>query len=234
MNDADFELIMAYADGETGPEETARAEALLAEKSEARTALARLRTVDDNVKASLRGVLDEPIPERLIRAVMADTPAWGRLLRFPLGRRIAPPHWALAASLVLALGTVFWLETPGSDREVMQTFVYQTLEQTPSGERRTDLDRDWQVMPLASYQTADGRLCREYAARTGKDTLSGLACRTADHEWKTLVTETQAVATGYQPASGPAGTVAAALASLQAGQPLTAEEEATRLRQLDR
>ncbi|WP_111642512.1 anti-sigma factor [Marinimicrobium alkaliphilum] len=234
MNDADFELIMAYADGETGPEDTARAEALLAEKPDARTVLARLRAVDGSVKTSLDGVLDEPVPERLIQAASEGAPAKGRLLRFPEKWRLAPSHWAMAASLVLALGAVFfWTATPSPDSNTMRTFVYQSLEQTPSGERRTDPDRGWQVMPLASYETADGRLCREYAGRTGDDTLSGLACRTDTNEWEILVSETRAPATGFQPASGPERAVAEALEQLQAGEALTAQEEAARLRLLD-
>lgn len=234
MNDADFELIMAYADGETGPDETARAEALLAEKPEARTVLARLRAVDGSVKASLDGVLDEPVPERLIQAASEGGSATGRLLRFPDRWRVAPSHWALAASVVVALGAVFfWTGTSDPDSNTLRTFVYQALEQTPSGERRTDPDRGWQVMPLASYETADGRLCREYAGRTGDDTLSGLACRTDTREWESLVSETRAPATGFQPASGPEGAVAAALEQLQAGEALTAQEEADRLGLLD-
>lgn len=231
MNDADFELIMAYADGETGPEETVRAEALLAQEAEAREALARLRTVDDQIKTSLDGVFNEPVPERLTRAAKAEAPTRSNLLRFPNSRRVVPTQWALAASVVLALGAaLFWVATPDSELEGMQTFVYQTLEQTPSGERRTDPERGWQVMPLASYETADGRLCREYAGRTESDTLSGLACRTGRNEWQTLVSETQAPAEGYQPASGKAGAVAAMLEGLQVDEPLSAEEEAARLR----
>lgn len=231
MNDADFQLIMAYSDGETGPEDTARAEALLADSDEARAALARLHALDDRIKTSLDGVLNEAVPERLTRAATAEVPARGRLLRFPVSRRVAPSHWAMAASLVLALGAVlFWTGTPEPDAEAMQRFVYQTLEQTPSGERRTDSDRGWQVMPLASYETADGRLCREYAGRVGTDTLSGLACRTDSDEWQTLVSEAQGTPEGYRPASGPTDTVAAVLAGLQAGEPLTEREEAARLR----
>lgn len=231
MNDADFELIMAYADGETGPEETARAEALLAREVEAREALARLHAVDDQIKTSLGRVLDEPVPERLTRATMEQEPARDNLLRFPKSRPVVRTQWALAASVLLALGAVlFWVATPDPEHEAMQAFVYQTLEQTPSGERRTDPERGWQVMPLASYETADGRFCREYAGRTDSDTLSGLACRTGRNEWQTLVSETQAPAEGYQPASGTAGAVAAVLEGLQVEEPLNAEEEAARLR----
>lgn len=228
MNDADFELIMAYADGEAGPEETARAEALLAEQPQAREALARLRAVDGQVKASLDSVLEAPVPERLNRAARAQTPTRGRVLRFPTNP--APSHWAMAASLVLALGAVFlWTAGSGPNTEAMQTFVYQTLEQTPSGEGRKHSDNGWQVMPLASYRTADGRLCREYAGRTGDDTLSGLACRSTEGQWQTLVSRTQPPAEGYQPASGPSQKVEAVLRGLEAGDPLSAEEEAALL-----
>lgn len=228
MNDSDFELIMAYADGETGPEDTARAEALLAEHSEARAALARLRAVDSQVKASLESVLAEPVPERLTRAATAKASAGGRVLRFPMKQR--PSHWALAASLVLALGAVFfWRGAAGPDTDAMRDFVFQTLEQTPSGERRTHVEKGWQVMPLASYQTADGRFCREYAGRTGNDTLSGLACRSTSGEWQTLLSETQGPAEGYRPASGPSPATQAVLEGMAAGEPLGAEEEAALL-----
>ncbi|WP_027328500.1 hypothetical protein [Marinimicrobium agarilyticum] len=228
MNDADFELIMAYADGETGPEDTARAEALLAEQPEARATLKRLRAVDSQVKASLASVLDEPVPERLTRAASDEKPAGARVLRFPMKQR--PSHWALAASLVLALGAVFfWRGAPGPNAEAMRTFVFQTLEQTPSGERRTHPKQDWQVMPLASYQTPDGRFCREYAGRTDSDTLAGLACRSTDGQWQTLVSEAQTPVEGYQPASGPFPQAAVVLQELNAGEPLSAEEEAALL-----
>lgn len=234
MNDADFQLIMAYSDGEAGPEGTARAEALLADSAEARAALARLRALDDRIKTSLDGVLNEPVPPRLTRAATAKSPARGRLFRFPGRLRVAPSHWAMAASVVVALGVVlFWATSPEPEAEAMQRFVYQTLEQTPSGERRTDADRGWQVMPLASYETADGRWCREYAGRVGADTLSGLACRVNGEEWQTLVSETHAVPEGYRPAAGPTDTVAAVLAGLQAGEPLTEPEEAARLRRAE-
>ncbi|WP_347330366.1 hypothetical protein [Marinimicrobium locisalis] len=229
MNDADFELIMVYADGEAGPEETARAEALLAAQPQAREALARLRAVDGQVKASLNAVLDEPVPQRLSRAASSPKRSGGsRVLRFPMNS--APSHWAMAASLVLALGAVFlWTAGSGPNTEAMQTFVYQTLEQTPSGEGRKHPNKGWQVMPLASYQTADGRLCREYAGRTGDDTLSGLACRSTDGQWQTLVSRTQPPVQGYQPASGPSQKVEAVLQGLEAGEPLSAEEEAALL-----
>lgn len=234
MNDADFELIMAYADGEAAPGDAARAEALLAENPEARTLLARLRAVDQKVSAGLSTVLEELVPERLIRAAASAAPSRGRLLRFPQSRRVAPSHWAMAASLVLALGTVlFWAGAPEPDADSMKSFVHRVLEQAPSGESRVDSDRGWQVMPLASYETADGRWCRQYAGRMGDDTLSGLACRTADNEWETLVSEVRVPAQGFQPASGPEEAVAAALKDLQTGEPLTAQEEAVWLRLLD-
>lgn len=235
MNDADFELIMAHADGETGAEESARAEALLAAKPEARSALELLRKVDNTVKASLGGVLEEPVPERLMRAARADAPAGARLIRFPKIKRLAPTHWGIAASLVLAMAVVtFWATTPEPGADAMRTFVYETLELTPSGERRTHPDYGWLVMPLASYETADGRLCREYAGRKGNDTLSGLACLTGTNEWEVLVSENQVFATGYQPASGTGGSVAVALEKLQAGAPLTPQEEAARLRSINK
>ncbi|UZJ44319.1 hypothetical protein OOT55_16900 [Marinimicrobium sp. C6131] len=233
MNDADFQLIMAYSDGETGPEDTARAQALLADSAEARAALANMRTMDDRLRASLDEVLHEPVPERLTRAATVKAPVRGRLLRFPGRLGVAPSHWAMAASVVVVLSAVlFWATSPEPDAEAMQRFVYQTLEQTPSGERRTDADRGWQVMPLASYETADGRLCREYAGRMGTDTLSGLACRADNDQWQTLVSETHAVPEGYRPAAGPTDTMAAVLAGLQAGEPLTEAEEAARLRRV--
>lgn len=229
MKDADFELIMAYADGETGPEDTARAEALLAGQPQARAALARLRAADQQIKTSLDAVLDEPVPERLTRATIEPKPSRGRVLRFPMS--LTSSRWALAASLVLALGAAFfWLGTPEFSTRAMQTFVHQTLEQTPSGERRIHSGKNWQLMPLASYDTADGRLCREYAGRTESYTLSGLACRSTGGDWQILVSQSQKPTEAYLPASGPTADIADLLQELEAGEPLSPEEEAARLK----
>lgn len=231
MKDTDFELIMVYADGEAGPEETSRAEALLAEQPQARAALARLRALDTQIKASLDSVLDEPVPERLTKAATAQALCKNRVLRFPM--RWAPSHWALAASVTLAVGgAFFWMAGPEPGADSMQSFVYQTLEQTPSGARRSHPKRDWQVMPLASYQSADGRLCREYAERSVHDTRLGLACRSAEGEWQTLVSQQQVTGEVYLPASGPTSEVEQVLQRLAAGEPLSAEEEKARLNRL--
>jgi hypothetical protein len=231
MKDTDFELIMAYADGETSPEETARAEALLAEQPQAKAVLARLRAVDHQIKTSLDTILDEPVPQRLIHASATDAPAPRvlGLLRFPKTRPLAPTQWALAASLVLALGFVLSRGTSEPGAQTLQQFVDQTLDQTPSEQLRTDSKHGWQIMPLASYNTADNRLCRHYAGRIDGNTLSGLACRTDNSEWQTLVSEIQVITDGFQPASGPDGAVAEALKDLQTSEPLTAEQEAVRL-----
>ena len=77
----------------------------------------------------------------------------------------------------------------------------QTLETRPTGETSTwqnpDTGHEYQVTPLRTYKTAEGRYCREFNTQVNiggemKDAY-GTACRMSDGSWKIQGSEPEAV-----------------------------------------
>jgi hypothetical protein len=240
----DDETLMAYADGETDADTTARIDGALAADARLAARLAVFIESRAAVSAAFAPKLSEPVPDKLLSAVrqMAETSAASRANVVSLGeRRIARRGaWAptaIAASLALALGLgAGWgLRDPGEGGLLQMAAlddpaVAAALAELPSGGTQ-DLAAGDRLRAIASFQSADGALCREFEHdRTGGGTIVAIAC----HEggtWALKLAIAAGSEGGYAPASS-LETLDAWLVSTEAGQPLSEADEAAALAKL--
>lgn len=239
------EELVAYADGELAePERRAIAEAAQRDAALAR----RIAAFVDTRRAlqdAFGGALREPVPARLLDLLAAPAEARdaGRVVPLPRRPRSAP-RWmpmALAASLALAVGLYAGLSLrPGVPGGVIEGLpaadtLALALETRASGVPLAgeSLGVRYEVVPLASLQTAAGAYCREFESRSGATRLRGLACRESGSRWApqalARLDDTIAPADpGYAPASAGAPDLTA---SIGAARRLTPAEEERALRE---
>lgn len=110
-----------------------------------------------------------------------------------VGSQIGKGDGRLAAT---AGGAVLGLLLGGSIGRSMdqvdQTCVGRALEQAPTGTpvawRNPDNGRQYQVTPVRTFPTSDGRFCREYTTEVviggGIESAHGTACRQPDGTWQ--------------------------------------------------
>ncbi len=252
------EVLLAYIDGELEGAELARAERLIAEDPEARAFVEKHRRIGEKLRQAFEGPMEEEVPERLLRPFEdpQDTVTEATVVPFRSNRRqAAPRRWtelAMAASVALCVGGVIGLNLDfGSGGGAFQQAVHvagpidrgsalhQVLEEVESFESVT-----WEggeagqasAIPLMSFRTADGRVCREYemlvtSAASTSSTI-GIACRGAGEGWtdEVLVVSKQAPEGAGQPAyeaasSGGQVALEGFIAETIAGEPLSPEEE---------
>lgn len=253
MNDTDIEALMAYADGELEAERTAHIEQLLASDEEARAMLERFRQTSTLLDPVARGLLDEPVPQRLIDTVRNHPSFAGAPVAEPdpLPAATVPlsasrvemsaandnrfwPRWAAAASVALAVGLVggHWWGSEGAGRSID---LAQVLQTAPSG-ASTELP-DGRVMLLASFRRTDGQACREFEQTRAGRLAHGIACRT-EGVWVTHLLIDRGPDQGqigqppaFVPASGEADALAAMADALGLGEALSPEDEARLIQQ---
>lgn len=229
------EMLMAYADGELDAATAARVEAAL-EQDEA---LAERLGVFLNTRSALKAAFDPAPPvspqlEAAVRGMAAPAPQVVALT----ARRTARPVWqpvAFAASLALAvgLGAGWFLNGPagiGAPQLALAPGAAAVLAELPSG-RSADLADGHSLSVIASFEDAQGTLCREIAQDGAGGSLLAVACK-AGAAWELRF----AIAAGsggesYRPASAPEA-LDAWLAATGAGAPLPPEAEAEALARL--
>ena len=232
----DEETLLAFLDGELDPEEAREVEAAIASDpalAERARAHAELR---DLVASAYAPLAEEPVPERLLRAVqggaaeVADLDA-ARARRRPT-RALAPgAAWAMAASLVIGLAAGVGLtrlqpqpllaagpEGLEAQGALARTLDRQLASQGPAGPVRIGL----------SFRATDGRFCRSFTASAARG-LAGVACR-GPSGWRFE----RAMAAAPEPRTSAYRTAATEtppevldkIQSMIAGAPLDAQEEA--------
>jgi len=184
------ELIVAYHDGELGPDASAEARRMIDGDAEARQYYEALRRSDDLLHQAFDPILDKQVPSGIDSAVRR------------LSRRQHVSRWmpmALAASV--AMIAVLLVRQEQFDQQLHEQFAemqreivrlrYQALENTPSGTAATWVSPSgnsrFDVTPVQSYRTEDNRYCREYEERTtdanGVEIRRGIACRVGKANW---------------------------------------------------
>ncbi|WP_411034478.1 anti-sigma factor family protein [Shinella sp. BYT-45] len=237
MNKRDFddEILMAYADGELDEARSLALEEALAGDEALAERLAVFLDSRRLVAGALKPLIDEPVPEALLASVrrMAEAAAAkpeDTVIAFrpkPRQQEAAARRWLMpvAASLVAVVSGLagFSIGRLGPAAEDSGAEIAAALNREASG-RDVALGTAGTVLHVvATFRDANGDLCREYALKQPAGSTLTIACR-QDGAWTTRLALTAPQAEGYVPASSQE-TVDAYLASIQAGAPLSAEEE---------
>ncbi|MDZ7873319.1 MAG: zf-HC2 domain-containing protein [Rhizobium sp.] len=246
------EMLMAFADGELAPEEQEEIEKALAEDEGLAERLAVFMDTRDELAATMKPLIDEPVPAALEASLTAAI-ATARHAKFtpqaatpqttetvvPLrprasstpaarstGSAISSP-WgmALAASfvgIVVGLGGFLLGQSTGIAPDGANLALNEALETLPSGGDRALSDAESLHM-IASFRDAEGHLCREFERKAAQAVTTAVACH-GSAGWQTRFALTNPVAEGYVPAST-TDTLDAFLSGIGAGAPLSPEEE---------
>ena len=183
MNPYDEEMLGAYVDGELDDaareafERALAADPQLARRVETQR---RLRLALDSAFAP---TLDEPLPERLLRAAQGHGPGTVVPMQTASGRatRWQTPHWwAMAASLVVGAVLGRQVLAPHGDATLLSTgpegvvatgLLAKALSQQLAADRRS-------VVQIGlSFRAKSGEYCRTFEIRGASTSQAGLACR---------------------------------------------------------
>jgi hypothetical protein len=223
------ETLMAYADGELDAETRRAIEAEMAADPEVAQEVERHRAMRTEVGGAFAGVLDEPVPDRLLRAAKKSATSTGAQPR----RQWSWPEWtSIAASLLIGILAGRALLPPDSEsglvvaesdgRVVAGGALAQALSEQLSSQDGTEIDIG------LTFRTKSGEYCRTFGARAANPVV-GFACRDAQ-TWRIDMLSTAPRAEsggGYRMASTqlPAPIVQAIGQRMQ-GEALDADEEA--------
>jgi len=212
------EVLMAYADGELPADEAATLEARLSEDADlaarvqvfsaSAAALQGLKHADTS--AAMPAGLEQALRARVASASAVDAPAMVAADPVPAGNVVAFPQrrvplWtgALAATVALAVGLgAGLLAGKGTGPSGGADPVFAALDSLPSGEATTLADGT-ELRMVASFNSSDGALCREYE-QIGQNATGQLtvACRDQG-AWVPQLVVALGGAEGYAPASAP-------------------------------
>jgi hypothetical protein len=249
----DDETLMAYADGELDAPLRTQIEAAMEKDPGLARRVEKHRALRADVASAFAGVIDQPLPERLVSAAHGDTasagagraPRRGKVLQFPAKAARAPgPAWttrewgALAASVVLAV-FVSWRVFSPTEQSLM---VASGGALVARGDLAIALDKqlasdqrpDEPVQIGVTFKAQDGGYCRSFTLRGTK--TAGLACRAGD-EWQVAATAVAESGTGQvqQAAAATPPAILSAIEARIAGEALDAAgEENARLGGWDR
>ena len=227
------EVLMAYTDGELDPQTRARVEEAIASDPQVARRVAAHEALREKVQSSFGRVLDEPVPDRLIRAARAST---GRVipLRPKRFRVFQVSQWgALAASFVL--GALVWqlairlYSTEPIIERHGQLLAAGALDSALSSQLAGDQSTSAAVQIGVSFRSKSGLYCRTFQLRE-RANLAGLACR-QQSQWQLEVLGNGSTAHAGQPEYQPAASalppeVVQAVDRVIDGEPLDAEGEA--------
>ena len=231
------ERAMALVDGQLAPaevpglvQELGRNPALVAELQMYLTTSGRRICEPYGVKG------DEPVPARLVEAVLQAPASAGR--RTPSSRYVATligrlqgrtrvPAWSLVAGPALAavlIAVAAWFVLPDrSQGSLVEASLAAALERTQSGRDAAAVA----VRPVLSFKSRNATWCRQYEIRYGTRQVShGLACRTSGGRWS-VVSLTPPGPVGLMPAGSDArAAVDNLVTAMMGGQPLSNADEA--------
>lgn len=241
----DEAMVFAYVDGELDAAQSARVEAAVAQDPKLAATLVEQQQLRAQLRNQFGGVLDEPVPERLLRSVAA-----------PVSAGIVELHSARKARAVRTPSRWSWREWGAVAATLMIGLLVGS--NLPSGKGNASLvasgDGLMAAGPLAaaltsqsagpagqdanigfSIQTADGEFCRSFSLQSGS---AGLACRRGER-WMVDVLEGgqpgSAAGSFRQAGSSIPAALRAAIEARMTGEPLTeAQEQAQIARQWKR
>lgn len=201
------EKLAAFADGELDEDEAADVGRALADDELLRARLARLISVDDQLRVAFAAADDADVPPQLAR-MLEIKPSPVRPSVYGRARRWIPAGAAVAAGVAgLAIGGLIpaqgdddaWLKPDGAAL-VLAGPALEAADRTPSGTRLAA--GPLSAEPVLSFQAGDGRLCRELSIEGPKSAAHAIACR-QDDVWRVealVQGPKQVQVEGYRPA----------------------------------
>lgn len=234
------EILMAYVDGELDEEKRASVAQAVATDSEVARRVAQQRLLRASVQAAFSAVLDEPVPEHLVRAArsapagttVADL-ARKRAANARL-RRLLPQWGAIAASLMV--GALIGARFLGNSGEgVLVTQSGQLIAHGALAHALTDQLAGSQAASAGvqigvSFRAHSGEYCRTFSLRRdpgGASALAGLACHSRG-DWHVDVLARSApddAGAYHQAGTALPSAISQALDAAIAGEPLDANGE---------
>ncbi len=186
LNTITDETLMAYCDGELDVQRAAAIRAALEQDHGLRVRLQKMRDFNDLLRASFQPSLETP--ERFTPLLAEENsaqiiPMRTKTLRnwIPTGTGIAAAVMILFAGNALAPGQLPWLERV-DDGIALSGPVQAAIVTKPSGQlvKRNGLN----ILPVVSFVSADGRLCREVQVDDNELGARIVACRDKEKdEW---------------------------------------------------
>lgn len=252
MTDKTFpdEMLMRFADGELDADEMADIEKAMETDDDLVARVAMFIGTKAEAQAALKPLLDEPVPEKLKAAVEgmvaakraedAKAKAVGSATVVPFEARKAQTQpttrqWALplAASIAAVIGGLagYWaaggsMPQPGgmSVAGVVEPAIREALETVPAGQE-VALAAGGRLRAIATFRDEAQNVCREFELDSAdRSTVVSVACN-SNGEWRVSFAVAAPGGTdGYAPASSTEA-LDAYLQAIQAGEPLSAEEE---------
>lgn len=233
--DFDDETLMAFADGELDEATSAQLEAALAGDEALAERLAVFFETRLLVADALKPLADEPVPEALRESVrrmaeeaQSQEAKAGNVVSFRAKPQQEIRRWLmpLAASIVAVITGVAGFtvgRTLNPSSQDSHAEIATMLSREASG-RDIALSASGETLHvIATFRDKNGALCREYELKQPSSSTVSVACR-QDRTWVTQLALTSAKAEGYVPASSQ-DMIDAYLASIEAGAPLSPEEE---------
>ena len=217
----DDNTLMAYVDGELDDQTNAAVEEALSTDERARDYVQHLMEVAQLSRNAFNDVIHEAVPERLLEAIntaSAQQPNMqaANVHTMPEPKKTFHQHaqsWSLPmaaaiAGLMIGSGGGFGVSQVSTnhatqqaayhhqlDTQSAQAALGRALEVNVSGTAldwtNPDTGTSGSVVPVRTYQDANGSYCREYqqnlanTASVDAQTTFGLACRADDGQWKT-------------------------------------------------
>lgn len=241
MNKMDFddETLMAFADGELDAARSLALEEALATDDALAERLAVFLDSRQLVGDAMKPLIDEPVPATLLASVRLMAEEARQQAAAPRNnvvsfrqkpqQRVQPSarRWLMpiaACLLAVITGVVgFTAGRMASSKKGAASEIAAVLDREASGQD-VRLDASGTVLHVvATFRDERGELCREYELKQPARSTLTVACR-QDGVWETRLALTSPQADGYVPASSQE-TIDAYLASIQAGSPLSPEEE---------
>lgn len=248
------EILMAYADGELDPADRAEVDIAIRMDPEIGRRLEIFLATGAPIAGFFEPLLDEPVPEHLVRLVRDDAGHGQRnrtVVPFPgvmkSGNSYGGSRLALVAAslvtIIAAATSVLYLNQAGGDSTELavaregkifaQGPLKTVLETAPSG-TKVALEGDASAMTarmILTFRNRNQSFCRQYEVGGPSDGYSGVACRDLDGEWQ--VEMHIATSPGPQPdtgeriapAGGTASDVEAAVSNVIDGDALGRDEE---------
>ena len=242
---SDDEALSALLDGALPAAAADRLRQRLAHEPALQARLDSLEKANAVVRDAYAGVVDEPLPVRVLELLGSGAGNEDRnnVIELPARRlpRIFTLPLAAAAGIALTIGLSFGvlLDSRMNSPDGAALFadageiapgmeLYEVLQNVPSTQTRA-LAAQVSATPRLTFSAADGGYCRQVDLTSTRGRTETLSCR-RDGGWRLeVVSFTVRAETGpdglYRPASGPSTPIDSAIDSLIDGAPLDAAAE---------